>query len=443
MTLPLPDQLPPHSLPAERGILGCCFLDANQIDEATEKLTPNAFYDLRTRKVFEIISAMRAENQTVDLITVVQKLKDQNLAESIPLQFIGTLPDEVPSAANLSHYIEIVSDKHLRRRLIKTCTTALERAYEDNNVETLVGQVENALFGLETDQSTVYDSKALTPRLIDNMETRFNLCKAGKHSGLFTGFYGLDYYTDGLQFGEQSIIAARPSIGKTALALNILDGICLQDQVPSVFVTYEMSTEALTRRMFAARHSVDMRMMRTGEFTEGMMASFGSFTAKLSKSPLFMLDAVSGLDADQLTAKLRRLVRKHGIKFVIVDYIQKITAPTANEKRTYEIAQVSGILKSFAVHSGVALLTLAQLNRESEKAKDKNNPAGRKPRLTDIGDSGAIERDADFIGLLHRDRGASEACLYIAKQRDGELGAVDLTFLGQHSRFENPPLSVP
>lgn len=428
-------KLPPHSLDAERAVLGCCLLDPRKIDEVTEKLNPKAFYDTRTRQIFEAISAMHHEGKPIEVGSLFQQLADQK--REIPLDFTVTLPDTVPSAENVGHYVEIVRSKWLLRRLINVCSTAIDRAHSDAVPEALIGQVETAVASIPTDDSCTYDNIEMSDRLLKTMESRFDMHNKGQHSGLLTGFWGFDRYTDGLQFGEMAIIAARPSIGKTALALNIVDKICFTDEVPTVFVTYEMSAEALIRRLFAAHQSVHMKTIRTGALTERDMMALGTFHSIVKKRPLHIVDAVSGLDANQLCAKLRRLVRKHGIKLVVVDYLQKIKAPRSHEKRTYEVAQASEIVKAFAVHSGVALLMLAQMNRESEKERGKGPP--RLPRLTDIGDSGAIERDGDTIGLLHRERDKSETVLFIAKQRDGELGTVHLNFVGKHGRFENPP----
>jgi replicative DNA helicase len=267
---------------------------------------------------------------------------------------------------------------------------------------------------------------------IDQMQERFN--RKGTLSGIATGFHWFDHKTDGLQLREMALFAARPSIGKTAIAIAIAHKAAIQDKVPTLFVSLEMSREAIFRRMVSTIGSIPMQNLKSGDLTDGDMRSMTAASAKIANSPLWFLDGPSSHSISSITAHVRRAVRKHKVRLVIVDYIQKVKAADRSEKRTYEVAEVSGKLKEIAVQTGVAMLALAQLNRESEKEK------GRQPKLSDLADSGQLERDSDLVALLNRDRTepSGEAAIIIAKQRDGECGIVPLWYDGQFCRFTDP-----
>lgn len=238
--------------------------------------------------------------------------------------------------------------------------------------------------------------------------------------------------TDGLQLGEMTLIAARPSIGKTAMATSIAAVACIERKVPTLLVTCEMSEKALMRRLVSTVASVPMQAIKTGQLNQNQMVKMTQAVSKISSSPLHFLDLSSNAKIGTITATVRRAARKHGVKLVILDYLQKVHASGKHEKRTYEVAEVSGALKACAVATQTAMLCLAQLNRESEKEK------GRKPRLSDLADSGQIERDADTVCLLDRNRSEpkGQAQLIIGKQRDGECGVIELYYDGQFCRFE-------
>jgi replicative DNA helicase len=240
--------------------------------------------------------------------------------------------------------------------------------------------------------------------------------------------------TDGFQFGELAIIAARPSIGKTAIAIAIARAAAIEHRVPTLFISLEMSDESIVRRMVSNVGSIPMQDIKTGDLDEGGMKAMASASAKVAGSPIYFVSGsgVSGIAT--ITAVIRRAVRKWGVKLVLIDYLQKIHGSKAAEKKTYEIAEVSGRLKAIASDTKTAVVALAQLNRENEKDK------GRVPRLTDLADSGQIERDADLVLLLNRERNQpnGEAIIAVAKQRDGECGLVPLWYEGQFCRFTDP-----
>jgi replicative DNA helicase len=248
-----------------------------------------------------------------------------------------------------------------------------------------------------------------------------------------SGFHHLDKMTDGFQLGELAILAARPSIGKTAMAIAIAEAATVRSKVPTLFISLEMSDESIVRRMVSSVGSVPMQDIKTGEMNESGFRAMSVANSKIAASPLHFASGSSVSNIASITALIRRCVRKWGIKLVIIDYLQKIHGSKAAEKRTYEIAEVSGKLKSVAVDTKTAIVALAQLNRENEKDK------GRAPKLTDLADSGQIERDADLVLLLNRDRNQpkGEAIIVIAKQRDGECGIVKLHYNGEFCRFSD------
>ena len=437
-TAPTADRLPPHSIECEAGVLGCIMQAPDEcLDECVERLKgPEAFYELRHRVLYETLLEMQRRNEAIDLITFQQRLKDQGQLEAVGgLGYISALPDRVPSAANLEYYAEVVREKHLLRRLVQNCTATVAQIYDcDGSVDDLMDRYEHAALEIRDDKeaggSAVLTAGDCVRDFIDDLERRLQL--QGKLSGIATGFYDLDKIIDGLQYGEQTIIAARPSQGKTSIGLNIVEKVCLVDQIPTAIISLEMSHTALMRRLCSSHCGIPLKLIRAGSYEEGMFPRFTSFGALVKKSPLFIYDRLRGATADRIAAIVRRLCRQHGVRFVLIDYLQKIKASGRHEKRTYEVGEVSGVLKGMAEENNIALLTLAQLSREPEKDK------GRLPRLSDLADSAQIERDADTVAMIHRDREKepSKASLLIMKQRDGELGAVQLNFNGPYCRFE-------
>lgn len=435
------DRLPPHSIEAEQGTLGCVLqAPVECLDECAEKLHggPAAFFDLRHRGIYQTLLEMRG--QSVDLITLQQKLKERGQLEAVGgMAYLSTLPDATPSAANLGYYIEILNDQWLRRQEIQWGSQLVEAAFTSQaSAQTIADQHEQTLMAARSDAQVaaagVADSADCCRALTTHLEERFKLHQENRRSGLVTGFRQFDHMTDGLQPGEMTLIAARPSIGKTGIGLNIVDQICLRDKIPTLVVSCEMSRASLLRRMLSARASFPLQDLKSGAYSEESFQKFLPFLATVKASPLYIVEALGGITSERLGALLRRMWRRHGIRFLLLDYLQKIRPSQKYEKRTYEVAEASGVIKSTLQETNIAGLILAQLNRESEREKN------RVPRMSDLADSGRIEQDADTIGLLHRDRAESptEAKLILCKQRDGEVGRVELEFVPQFCRFQNP-----
>jgi replicative DNA helicase len=351
---------------------------------------------------------------------------------SVPFDVLNRCDEICASPSNHPEFSKAVLEAHHRRQL----RFAGDRLIRDSAVSTLsVDQiVANAEAGLtvEASKEEVQPCKSVVSRFIDSTQERFS--RKGHLSGITSGFHRLDRMTDGFQFGELAIIAARPSIGKTAIAIAIARAAAIEHRVPTLFISLEMSDESIVRRMVSTVGSIPMQDIKTGDLDEGGMKAMASASAKVAGSPIYFVSGsgVSGIAT--ITAVIRRAVRKWGVKLVLVDYLQKIHGSKAAEKKTYEIAEVSGRLKAIASDTKTAVVALAQLNRENEKDK------GRVPRLTDLADSGQIERDADLVLLLNRERNQpnGEAIIAVAKQRDGECGLVPLWYEGPFCRFTDP-----
>jgi len=444
------DRLPPHSPEAEQGVLGCALLLPKEcMGECIEKFKggEEVFYDLRHQTIFNALSEMYDAKEPIDVITVQQRLKDKQLLEQVGgIAYLSALPDTVPSAANLSYYLDIVREKFLLRKMIRICTEVVGRVYDhEGDVDELMDEVERDILRLGESrvQSQTNTIKELVHRAINTIE-KFHQGQ-GQLSGVGTGFGDLDRMTNGLHGGEMIVIAARPSMGKTSLAMNIAESVAIEQRLPVGVFSLEMTSESLVLRMLCSRSRVNLRNVREGFLAERDFPKLTGAAGKLANSPLFIDDS-SALSILQLRAKARRMSQQYGIKLFVVDYLQLLhsTARRA-ENRQQEIADISSGIKSLAKELNVPVIVLSQLNREIEREK------GRPPRLSDLRESGAIEQDADVVGLLYKPKSGSEddeggggaeedalpVNLLIAKQRNGPTGDVELTFLKSYTRFES------
>lgn len=451
--LPMPqvaDRLPPHSIEAEQGVLGSILLDPKVcMPLAIDKLRRGSevFYDLRHQALFDVLVEMADKGELIDPIGVQQYLKDRNQLEALGgMPYIAGLMNCVPSAANLEYYAEIVREKFLLRKVIQTCTSAVARVYDhQGEVDGLLDEVERDILQISQDRvvNTEKQIKALVHEGINEIEMLHQ--NAGKLFGVGTGFPDLDKMTGGLKGGEMIVIAARPSMGKTTLAMNIAEHVAIEDQQPVGVFSLEMSGKSLIVRTICSRARVNLRNVRDGFLAERDFPKLTGAAGKLANAPIY-LDDSSGLSIVQLRAKARRMHQQYGIKLFVIDYLQLLNGGSGKkfDNRQQEISIISNGIKAMAKELDVPVIVLAQLNRELEK--DKN----RKPRLSDLRESGAIEQDADLVGLLYKaDRGDDEAesgdqdveavpvNLLIAKQRNGPTGDVHLTFLKSYTRYES------
>jgi replicative DNA helicase len=445
------DRLPPHSLECEMGVLGCVLLSPNEcMGECIEKLKDDgmeAFYDLRHQTIYETLATMYDAKDAIDIITVQQRLKNNQLLDQVGgIAYLSQLQDSVPSAANLSYYIEHVREKFLLRKMIRTCTEVVGRVYDyEGEVDALLDEVERDVLRISESraQASVLGVKDLVNKAIGTIENFFS--RKGTLTGLATGFTDLDRMTDGLHGSEMIVIAARPSMGKTSLAMNIVEHVVLEDKLPVAVFSLEMSAEALVMRMMCSIARVNLRSIREGFMSESDFPKLTSAAGRLANAKLFIDDSAA-LSILQLRARARRLAQQHGVKLFVVDYLQLLhsTARRSQENRQQEIADISSGIKALAKELKVPVLVLSQLNRELERDKS------RKPRLSDLRESGSIEQDADLVGLLYKPNSGEDedsttteeadgvpVNLLIAKQRNGPTGDVSLTFLKPYTRFES------
>ena len=443
------DRLPPHSPEAEQGVLGCILLSPNDsMGECLEKLKAGAevFYDLRHQSIFATLAEMYDAREAIDLITLQQRLKDRQLLEQVGgLPYLASLPDKVPSAANLSYYLDIVREKHLLRKMISVCTGVVGRVYDyEGEVDTLLDEVERDVLRISESrvQEHVNTIKDLVKKAINTIEDYHQ--RQGMLTGIATGFPDLDKMTSGLHGGEMVVIAARPSMGKTSLAMNIAEHVAVDLKLPVGVFSLEMTSESLVLRMLCSRSRVNLRNVREGFLAERDFPKLTGAAGILASAPLFIDDS-GGLSILQLRAKARRLYQQHDIKLFVIDYLQLLHSTSRRaENRQQEIADISNGIKALAKELNVPVIVLSQLNRELEREKN------RKPRMSDLRESGAIEQDADLIGLLYKPNADDEEAaapaaeedavpvnLLIAKQRNGPTGDVHLTFLKPYTRFES------
>jgi replicative DNA helicase len=442
-------------LEAEQGVLGCALLEpSDSIGQCIERIKGGGepFYDLRHRTIYEVLVSMYDRKEPIDLITLGQKLKDAGQIDGVGgLAYLSELMDAVPSAANLAYYLDIVREKHVLRRVLATCSEAVSKVHEyEGAVDSLLDEVERDILKISQDRSenTNRTMRELVRSAVDMIQD-FHQRKGGL-TGLPTGFPDLDKMTSGLQPSDMVVIAARPSMGKTSLAMNIAEHVSVEANLPVGVFSLEMTSESLVMRMLCSLARVNGRLIRDGFLSEGDFRRLTAAASKLSRAPIH-IDDTPGLSILQLRARARRMWQQHGVKLFIIDYLQLMhsTSKKAADSRQQEVAELSNGVKALAKELKVPVIVLCQLNRELEKDKD------RKPKLSDLRESGAIEQDADLVGLLYKPAaedddqrredpearddgmGATPVNLLIAKQRNGPTGDVCLTFLKGITRYES------
>lgn len=393
--------------------------------------TRDAFTQDATVAAYDCIQALVNEGKDVSMMTFAQKWRATQPVQ-MPASIIGSI-DVVSSPSQLSYFVEGIKEAFQRRKILQAgnLLTGMARN-RDKDAKAVLSEAEAILSESDIQPCSMITGKDAALLACRDMENRVEL--QGRLSGVPSGFGKLDALTNGIQYGENFIIGARPSIGKTALGLNLLHHACFVCGIPSLFISLEMSVESLIRRLAGYALSLDLGLIKAGALHERDMFTYGQWVAALQKHPIYFIDGTRGMDGNQIASAITRHAKRYGVRFAVLDYMQKAKAikGSKNEKRTYDIEENSTTIRSSAVRNKVALVTLAQVSRESEKEKD------RAPRLSDLADSKSIEQDGDTIGLLHRKRGEKETMLIIAKQRDGEIGPVSLEFDGRYGRFYEP-----
>jgi replicative DNA helicase len=432
----------PESLAAEAAVLGSMLIDPECIADAVELLDRDAFYRMEHRHIFDALISLYEKNKGVgiDGVLLRDELARRNTLEDAGgVEYIARILDSVPSSANVVYYAGVVKDKMLLRELIATAGAILDRAYDQTGAAgEVLDEAESRMFAI-TDRNVTSSAAALKDLVVRSFELIEG--RQGTHvTGLATGYYELDDMTCGLQNGEMIIVAGRPSMGKTSLALNIAEHLGLVEKTPLAIFSLEMGRQQLAERFLCSISGIDSQKVRRGLLNDEHYKKLADACAELSEAHIFIDDA-STLTPLELRARARRLKSKHNIQCIVVDYLQLMHLGSGRESRQQEITTISRYLKSLARELDLPVMVLSQLNRSPEGRE------GHRPRMSDLRESGSIEQDADVIMLLHREdyyhRGEdgyepnNTAELIIAKQRNGPTGTVKLTFMEKTTRFEN------
>lgn len=438
------DRLPPQSREAEKSVIGSILRDNAVLSDVQLIVRVENFYFDAHQKIFQAISDTYNDGKPVDLVILHEILKQRKQLEDIGgAEYLADLWDAAPTAANAEYYARIVRDKALIRNLIHTSTELLRDAYDGvTSADELLGQAERKVLEI-AEKGTTGETHTLDKTLID----AFNRIdeRAGKShlniSGISTGYVDLDNITAGLQNNELIIIAARPSVGKTAFALNLVRHIIVEERVPVLFVSLEQSRIEIAERLLCCQARVDSHKLRKGHLNSDDISKLMVANDQLKGTPrnpvkLFIDDSPARTML-QISANARRLKLRHQIRLVVIDYLQLIEPENRRDPRQEQVAQISRRLKFLARELQIPVIALAQVNRTSEDRQD------HKPRLADLRESGSIEQDADTVMILHRPGkfdGAQEDNILevlIAKQRNGPTGDITLTYLKQYMRYEN------
>jgi len=433
-------RVPPQSVDAEESVLGAILLDNTAIDRVTGVLQPDDFYRESHRKIYRAMQVLADRSEPADLVTLGEVLRGRGeLTDVGGAAYLAELAERVPTAANVAYYAKLVRDKAVLRNLITTATSIAERGYAGQEVKELLDRAEQEIFALSDREvrPAFVRLDGLLNSTFDTIERLFENKQAV--TGVTTGFADLDRLTAGLQPSDLVIVAGRPSMGKTALCMNIAENAALKADAGVAIFSLEMSKEQLAMRMLCSQAHVDLKRVRTGHLNDAEFGELAKAAANLSEAKIF-IDDTPALTVLELRAKARRLSRDPtaNLKLVIVDYLQLMRSSEGKDSREQEISEISRSLKALAKELHLPVLALSQLNRQVE---NRHPP---KPRLADLRESGAIEQDADVIAFIYREEVYDEdtprkgiAEIIVAKQRNGPLGNVDLAFLREYTRFEN------
>jgi replicative DNA helicase len=433
---------PPHSVEAEQAVLGGLMLDSNAWDAVADIVTAADFYRRDHRLIFEAIAEVAETRGACDAVTISEYLERKGRLDEIGgLAYLGTIARDTPSAANVRAYAEIIRERSILRQLVAAGGEIAAAATDSRGrpASELVDEAERRVFEIaergSRGKSGFIAIKDVLPQTIDRLDLLHQT--PGEIRGVPTGFTQLDRKTTGFQAGDLIVIAGRPSMGKTTLAVNIAENAAIAKGVPSAIFSMEMSAEQLTLRLISSLGRVNQTHLRTGNFSEEDWSRIQGAMAQLATAPLYV-DETPALTPTEVRARARRLKREHGLGLIVVDYLQLMQVSGTKENRATEISEISRSLKALAKELKVPVVALSQLNRAVEQRTDK------KPVMSDLRESGAIEQDSDVILLIYREevydpnttrRGIAD--IIIAKQRNGPIGEVQLTVLGEYTRFEN------
>ena len=435
-------KLPPHSHEAEQSVLGSLLIDPRAWDKVVGIVSEDDFYRKNHSLIFLAMQALAKRSQPFDVITVTEELKNRgDLEKAGGDVYLFELAKNTPTAANVQAYAEIVREKSVLRKLIEVGTDIAEEAYgtKGSEAQQLLDAAESKIFKIAEQNSRgtgPVDLGSLLARATEKLDELYHSDNA--ITGLETGFKDLDNMTSGLQQGDLVIVAGRPSMGKTSFSMNIAEHAAVKSGKPVLVFSMEMPGEQLTLRMMSSLGRIDAHRIRTGKLTDADWPRVASAVGVLSDAKMF-IDDTPALSPNEVRSRARRVAREHGdIGLIVLDYLQLMQIKGHTENRTNEISEISRSLKAIAKELSTPVIALSQLNRSLEQRTD------RRPVMSDLRESGAIEQDADVILFVYRDEVYNEdtpdkgtAEIIIGKQRNGPIGKVRLTFLGQHTRFEN------
>lgn len=433
------EKVPPQNIEAEMAVLGSMLIEENAISYAVELLDSNFFYKDVHKKIFEGIVNLYNSNKAVDIITVSDELKRLGYLDDIGgASFLTELVNSVPTAANVAHYARIVKERSICRSLINSGTKIVRLGYEtEEQVDEVLDKAERLIFDIRQDKKES-NTIAIKEIVKDSIETLDRLYQKKNYvTGVPSGFVDFDLKTSGLQASDFVVIAGRPSMGKSAFAITIAEHVGVVEKLPLVFFSLEMSKEQLVQRMLCSHARVDAHKVRTGYLSASDWPRLTAAAGKLSEAPIFIED-MPAISVMELRAKARRLKAHYNIQLIFVDYLQLMRSSIKSENRQQEISEISRSLKALARELHIPVVAISQLSRAVESRVD------RRPQLSDLRESGAIEQDADLVVLLLREEYYSPtpeneglAEVMIAKQRNGPVGNMKLAFIKEYTRFEN------
>ncbi|NBV00273.1 MAG: replicative DNA helicase [Burkholderiaceae bacterium] len=440
-------KVPPHSVEAEQSVLGGLLLDNASWDRVGDVLTEQDFYRPDHALIYRVIGRLVSDGMPADVITVAEAMKSQSDGQAIGIDYLNSLAQATPSAANIRGYAEIVRDRSVLRRLIQVSDTIASSAFtpEGRHVRTILDEAESRILAIGEEgnrgKTDYFEISNLLTDVVTRIDELYHRQGGSDVTGVATGFIDLDRQTSGLQKGDLIIVAGRPSMGKTAFSVNIAENVALKEGLPVLVFSMEMGASQLASRILGSVGRIDQSRMRTGKLQEDEWPKITEAIARLNETTI-MIDETGALSSLELRARARRVARKCGaLGLIVVDYLQLMSGSGggSGENRATEISEISRSLKSLAKELQCPVIALSQLNRGLEQRPNK------RPVMSDLRESGAIEQDADLILFIYRDevyhpdtttdKGIAE--IIVAKQRNGPIGTVKLSWQGQFTKFDN------
>lgn len=430
-------RVPPQNLEAEQSVLGSMLIERDAISRSIEFLAPDHFYKENHQVIFDAVCTLYEKGEPVDLVTLTEELRRRGKLETVGGgSALTSLIDAVPTTANIEYYARIVEEKAIRRRLMKAGHDIVGLGFDnEEKVEILLDKAEQEIFRIGQRRFTqnFISLKEILKNTLENLDELYG--RESEITGVATGFRDFDTKTAGLQPSELIIVAARPGMGKTSFCLNIAQHAAIENKVPVAFFSLEMAKEQLVQRVLCAEASVDAHRLRTGKLLDGDWKKIADAMNVLSKAEIYIDDS-SSISVLEMRAKARRLKAERGLGLIMVDYLQLIRGSSRSENRVQEISEIVRGLKALAKDLRVPVLAVSQLSREVEKRNDK------RPQLSDLRESGAIEQEADLVAFIYRDSYYNEksekqntAEVIIAKQRNGPVGTIELVFIKEYTKF--------